>query len=198
MHHRHDGRSVVRSHAANPEAPVDGEPAKSPLLLRRQIGRGHGCGNELRPVDQPRFPFGDDGGGPRREHVLDPVRTRPVGKGDDEPVAGRERHNRRFVRSSSLPADVSDHRGVRTRRPGRLHLVRVPEGPVEPANRVLHEGGLRPHPDEEDDPDHQDHDEQADEDRRDRCPHDEPPPWRARPQRRSICREPARGGRLGT
>ena len=106
--HRHDGRSVVRLHAVNPEAAVDGEPAKCPVAPSPAC-RARPRLRERSPVGRSTHvsPFSDDGGRPRREDVLDPVRTRPVRQRDHEPVVGREGHDRRFVRSSRLPADVS-------------------------------------------------------------------------------------------
>ena len=99
----------VRFHPPNTEAVLDGEQAKGPLLLGREMWRGHEGRNELRLFDPARVPFIDDGGGPARKYVLEPIRIRPVGQRDQEPIIGREGLHRRFVGSARCPADVSDH-----------------------------------------------------------------------------------------
>jgi hypothetical protein len=70
---------------------------------------------------------------------------------------------------------VSDDGGIGTRRAGRLHLVWVHEGPVEPADHITHERRARPHPDEEHDADRHEYEREADDERGDQSPHGNPP-----------------------
>ena len=124
---------------------LDAKQAVGPLLTGWEEILHLSDRHDFWPVDRQRAAFVDQHRGTQRQHVLDPVRCRPIRKADDEPVVGGERDDRCLVGATRTAALMLDHRCVCPWLAGEGTLQPVRERPVEPADGVQQLRRLRPH-----------------------------------------------------
>ncbi len=99
--------------AMGPDALVDAEATLHPLLLRAEVRRCFGHGDDLRSIDLEGASVAHDGRVPARDDVPHPVAVLAIGKRDEHVVPVLDRHDRRVVRAARSTPDMTDDRGVR-------------------------------------------------------------------------------------